>query len=296
MNPTVKKALKTGGWSLGGVLGLLMVFVALLAFPGFMFAHQLAYRNLTVYADQDLRGGMEPILARVAAQVAASEINAPGLEHDIYFGHDNAPFRALQRARLGVVHALFPHISPAAPNYNASWPPFVSQVVSLDVPDPARDLLRREAWPGRLNMTHILTHEVAHSLVMQRLGPAVAARLPFWKQEGYAEYVASTSLRATPGYSLRAGVAKVLATDLAPLRGASGGLRPPGYDWVGKSYLVDENGDQWHTGYYLARLMVEYTLDVQHKNFAQLADSSTGDVDVLVQLLADYHSGKLPAQ
>jgi hypothetical protein len=92
MNPTVKKALKTGGWSLGGVLGLLMVFVALLAFPGFMFAHQLAYRNLTVYADQDLRGGMEPILARVAAQVAASEINATWLEHDIYFGHDQEYF------------------------------------------------------------------------------------------------------------------------------------------------------------------------------------------------------------
>lgn len=295
MNPTFKKALKAGGWSLGGVLGLLVILIGLLAFPGFMFAHQLAYRNLTVYADQDLRGRMEPVLARVDAQVAASEINAPALEHGIYFGHDNAPFRALQRARLRVVHALFPHISTTAPNYNASWPPFVSQVVSFDAPDPAQDLLRRESWPGRLNMTHILTHEVAHSLVMQRLGPAAAARLPFWKYEGYAEYVASTALRAAPGYSLRTGVAKVLKTDLAPLRAASGGLQPPGYDSVGKSYLVDENGDQWHTGYYLARLMVEYTLDVQHKDFAQLVDSSTGEIDVLVHLLADYHSGRLQA-
>ena len=293
MNRVLKKTLVISGWSLGTVLALLGAFIGLLAFPGFMFAHQLEYRNLTVHADEDLRGRIEPVLARVEAQLAASEINAPALEHDIYFGHDNTAFRTLQRARLGLVHLAFPHISTSAPNYNASWPPYVRQVVSLDVPDPAHDLLRREAWPGHLNMTHILTHEVTHTLVMQRLGPANAARLPFWKNEGYAEYVAATTLRAAPGYSLRAGVAKVLAADLAPLRTASGGIPPPGYDWVGKSYLLDENGDQWHTGYYLARLMVEYTLDVQHRNFAQLVDPATNDFDVLVHLLAAYYDGKL---
>ena len=71
MNPAFKKALKIGGWSLGGLLGLLLIFIGLLAFPGFMFAHQLEYRNLAVHANQDLRGRMEPILARVDAQIAA---------------------------------------------------------------------------------------------------------------------------------------------------------------------------------------------------------------------------------
>jgi len=293
MNPTLKKTLKAGGWSLGGLLALLILFVGLLAFPGFMFAHQVEYRNLTVHADEDLRGRIEPVLDRVATQLAASEIDAPALEHDIYFGHANAPFRLLQRTRMVAVHALFPHISASSPNYNASWPPYVSQVVSFDVPDPAHDSLRRQAWPGRLNMTHILTHEVTHSLVMQRLGPSVAARLPFWKNEGYPEYVASASLRASAGYSLRAGVARVLAADRSALPMAAGRLQPPGYDWIGKSYLLDENGDQWHTSYYLARLMVEYVLDVQHGNFARLVDPATGDLDVLARLFSDYSAGRL---
>jgi len=257
LNNVTRRTLKACGWTLGGLLALLLVFTGLLAFPGFLFAHQLEHRNFTVHSDADLRDRIEPILARVEAQLATSEVNAPSLEHHIYFGHVNRPFRALQRARLNMIQLAFPHISTSASNYNASWPPHLSQIVSFDAPDPDRDILRRETWPGRLNMTHVLTHEVAHSLIMQRLGPARAAGLPFWKNEGYSEYVAAASLRATPGYSLRAAVARVLAAELAPFRNAAGDIEAPQYDSIGRSYLVDENGDQWHTGYYLARLMVE---------------------------------------
>ena len=92
MNRTLAKTMKVGGWASGGLVSLLAVFIGLLAFPGFMFAHQLQYRNITAHSDQDLHGRIEPTLARVHAQIAASEIDAPALER--------APVRRLNSYRL----------------------------------------------------------------------------------------------------------------------------------------------------------------------------------------------------
>ena len=79
MGQRLRNTLKITGWSFGGLFALVAAFVGLLAFPGFMFAHQLEYRNFTVYSDEDLRGRIEPILAGVDAQLSASEINDPSL-------------------------------------------------------------------------------------------------------------------------------------------------------------------------------------------------------------------------
>ena len=291
MRTGIRKALKITGWSFGSLLVLLAVFVSLLAFPGFMFAHQLEYRNFNVHSDQELGGELSPILARIDAQIAGSELNDPRLEHDIFLGHDNASFRAVQRARTALVEYSL-GMKPA-PNYNVSWPPHLSHVVILDVPDPVHDALLRPQWPGRFNMTHILTHEVAHSLVTQRLGIGGVMKLPMWKNEGYAEYVAAGEIRAAPGYSLRNSVARVLNSDLSQLRDADGNIGPLRYGCIGKSYLKDENGDFWHTCYYLSRVLVEYSLDVRKMDFAQLADPGVIDTEVMRELLADYQAGRL---
>lgn len=291
MNPVVRKMLKIGGWCLGSLFALVATLMILLAFPGFMFAHQVEYRNLTIHSDEDLTGRIEPLLQRIDAQLATSEINAAGLRHHIFFGHGNRPFRTLQGARTTLI-AYFLGIKPA-PNYNASWPPYISHVVSLDVPDTAQDALLRQAWPGRFNMTHILTHEVAHSLVTQELGMAAVTKLPMWKNEGYPEYVAAAEARAAPGYSLRASVTRLLTADLRPLRDASGNILSLRYDCVGKSYLKDENGDFWHTCYYLARVLVEYSLDVKHLGFTGLAKPEVVEGEILREMLADYDAGRL---
>lgn len=293
MGRRLRKTLKIAGWSFGGLFALVVMFVGLLAFPGFMFAHQLEYRNLTVYSDEDLRAGIEPVLARVDAQIAASELNDTALGHDIYFGHANRPFRALQRAHLELVHQLTGIDRRSAINYNASWPPHVSHVVILDVPDAIHDAVLRDAWPGRINMTHVLTHEVGHTLVFNKVGLGGMATLPFWKAEGYPEYIASHTLRTVPGYSLRSSVTRVLTADLAWLRDEHGNLKSPRYNHNGGSYLKDENGDFWHTSYYLARVLVEYSLDVKEMSFEQLADPGVRDTEVMRELLADYAAGRL---
>lgn len=275
MSSRLRRVLKISGWCFGSLLVVVGAFIGLLAFPGFMFAHQLEHGNIVVHSDADLRGRMEPVLQRVSAQLADSELAAPGLDHHVFLGHGNRPFRILQDARLFLVRQAT-GLAPS-PNYNASWPPLVSHVVSFDRPDPEHDLLLRETWPGRLNMTHILTHELAHSLVMQRLGVRAAAALPFWKAEGYPEFVSYSARRRLPGYDLRARLRHASRANLSWTLDDDGALIPLRYDCVGRSYVEDEYGDPWHTCYYLARLMVEYQVEVKGLSFTELADPAITD-------------------
>ena len=164
------------------------MFVGLLAFPGFLFAHKLEQGNLVVYSDEDLSGSIEPILREIDRRLATSEINDPALTHRIFFGHDAQIFGALQRARAEIVYRTI-GMKPAA-SYNASWPPHMSHIVTFDVPDAAHDALRRSAWPGHFNMTHILTHEVTHTLVTAKLG---LAQIPRACRCGKRRVIRSTS-------------------------------------------------------------------------------------------------------
>ena len=291
MRATIRKTLKVAGWSFGALFTLLCIFVGLLAFPGFLFAHKLEQGNLAVYSDEELSGSIEPVLREINRRLATSEINDPSLTHRIFFGHDAAIFGALQKARLEIVYHTL-GMKPA-PNYNVSWPPHISHTVTFDLPDAAHDALRRSAWPGHFNMTHILTHEVTHTLVTAKLGLANIARLPMWKAEGYPEYVAMSASRSQPGYSLRASVTRILAADLAWLRNAQGDFEPMRYGCAGKSYLKNENNDFWHTCYYLSRVLVEYVLDKKGMTFDQLMQASVNESETLREILAAYHAGEL---
>lgn len=291
MNSALRKTLRVTGWSFGSLVVLLGAFIALLAFPGFLFAHKLEQGNLTVYSNEPLDGRIEPILREIDRRLATSAINDPTLAHQIFFGHGAELFGALQGARAKVVELAI-GTTPST-SYNASWPPYVSHIVTFDVPDAAHDALRRSTWPGHLNMTHILTHEVTHTLVSAKVGMARVPHLPMWKAEGYPEYVAMSAARSQPGYSLPASVARFLAADLRWARNAQGDFAPMRYDCIGKSYLKDENEDSWHTCYYLARVLVEYLLDRKGLTVEQLMQPSVNESETLRELLGAYHAGAL---
>jgi hypothetical protein len=287
----VRKTLKVAGWAFAAVFLVLATFMGLLAFPGFLFAHKLQLGNLVAYSGEDLGDSINPVLHEVERRLATSEINDLAITHRIFFAHDEQIFGALQNARAELLRRTI-GINPS-PTYNVSWPPHLSHIVTFDVPDPTHDALHRQEWPGRFNLTDILTHEVTHTLVLAKVGLANISRLPMWKAEGYPEYIATAAIRTQPGYTLRASVARVMAADVAALKDATGNFAPMRYDCIGKSYLKNERGDFSHTCYYLSRVLVEYLLDVKRLTFAQLAESSTDETQTLTELLRDYRSGRL---
>jgi hypothetical protein len=187
--------MKLAGWSIGGILSVLIVFVALLAFPGFMFAHETRDANLTLHSDQQ-------------------------------------------------------------------------------------------------DIAYLLTHEVAHSLVLERIGMRRAAALPFWKTEGFPDYVAATAIRRREQYSLHDAVSRLLRSDLTSMLTTQREHRPLGYDCIGRSYVTIETRDYWNTCY-LSRLLVEYQVDQQGLTSDALIDPRVNEVETWRELLAAYDAGRL---
>jgi hypothetical protein len=287
----LRKFLRIGGWSLGSLLVLLAAFIALLAFPGFMFAHETKHANLTLYSDADLSTDFAPVLREIQARLAASTIDAPATEHRIFIGHDKVLFGWLQNARAKLVESAL-GIKPSL-TYNASWPPALSHVVTFRVPDLARNKLISGGWPPAQDTTYLLTHEVTHSLVSEKLGLRRVAALPLWKAEGFPDYVAATAIRRAPGYSLRDSVARLMRTDLTSMLDADGNLPALRYDCIGRSYITIETGDYWNTCYYLSRLLIEYQLDRKGLTLDALMDSRVNDTDTWREMLVTYEAGRL---
>src|SRR5687767_13895632 len=121
----MRKLLKISGFSFGGFLALLAGYVAILAYPGVLFAHSIEYQNFTVDSDSAL-AGIEAVLERVVRALETSEIYDVALKHDIFFGDGNTPFTVLQNFPTGLMsRAIRGRGGAATSSYNHSVPPYV---------------------------------------------------------------------------------------------------------------------------------------------------------------------------
>ena len=93
------KVLKICGFTLGGIVLVVVSYLGILFYPSVLFANHTEYKNFTVHSQVDLGEGIEAVLDDIEAALATSEINDPSLEHDIFFGHGNAAFRTIQDIR-----------------------------------------------------------------------------------------------------------------------------------------------------------------------------------------------------
>lgn len=290
MSKSLRKALKIVGFSLGSIFFLFSLYLGLLFYPGVLFANQIEYKNFTVHSDQDLTNLIEPVLKNVETRLETSAIYDPALKHDIFFGQGNALFTSVQRVRAELLYKAIG--LPPALTYNASLPPYLSHIVTFRVPDFHNNALVHPHGPDRVDMTHTLTHEVVHSLVNAKLGIQRVTRLPLWKYEGYPEYVAASATRRASGYAIRDSVSRVFREDLRWLRDPYGNFTSMRYDCVGRATIHTDNGI-WPTCYLVARILMEYVLDVKGLTFEQAMSPAVTDIDVLNELLAAYNAGRL---
>lgn len=110
------------------------------------------------------------------------------------------------------------------------------------------------------DLSHLIAHEIAHQLLIDRIGRTRWRKLPFWKQEGIPEYIANIAL-------LRADSSAHLAQRLEILRDDSAWrLSHPGGTM------------SWDRIHYEAGLMVEFLLEECDYTLEDvLADSTDGD-------------------
>jgi hypothetical protein len=286
------KVLKISGFTLGGIVLVIASYLGILFYPGALFANHIEYKNFTVYSQEDLGDGIEVILDNIEAALATSEINDPALEHDIFFGHGNTAFRIIQDIRWWMISRAI-GLEPAL-TYNASAPPYVNHVVSFRIPDVENNALLHPERLTPINMTHVLTHEVVHTLVTSRVGLERIPRVPVWKNEGYGDYIAaSTNILADPDYSLPQSVERILSHDLSWMRDDEGNFTPMRDGCQRLSSIKNEAGYPGFTCYYIGRVLLEYLFDVKGLSFDEVMSPGTRDTDALNELIAAYEAGGL---
>jgi hypothetical protein len=107
------------------------------------------------------------------------------------------------------------------------------------------------------NIIEIAAHEIIHSFVYHKLGKRQASALPFWKQEGYAEYAANI-------YPKKNDTTYHFAERVSLLENVA--------YWEGPKEIRD---------YYEAELLVEYLMDIKKLKFKTLmSDSITYEMTV----------------
>ncbi len=156
-------------------------FVFLLVYPQVLFAHEVRYKNFTVYSRQPLDQGIYTLLDKVEAQLSASPINDPSVHPKIFLTNSQ---------RLYSLLSLY----IGSNSFGKGYPLLPTSNVFINEADVSRDLVFRKAATGsQRSLSGVISHEITHLLIRKKFGYVKNITMPSWKKEGYSEYVAGGS-------------------------------------------------------------------------------------------------------
>ena len=161
-----------------------VAYFLMLIFPQVLFAHEMSYRNVSVYSREPLDQNIHAVLDKAEARLATSEINTQEVKPKIFL---TGGFKLYSFLSLYIGGNSFGKGYPLLPTNN----------IFLNKTDVARDLvLRRAPANSERSLSGVIAHETTHLLIRKRYGYWRNFAMPAWKKEGYAEYVAGGSTLA----------------------------------------------------------------------------------------------------
>jgi hypothetical protein len=181
---TIRRALlfaAGGRWGLRLTVPLIgFAYVVLCAPAALAFPYQQRLGTTTVYSDALIAPEIHQVVSRADRLLAASPINRPGMTRQIVLTDGGWRWRLLALNLRGAVAFRRP----------------LSNVLVFNRSDVAADRVSNgAALGGTRTLSGTIAHETVHMLLARHLGEWRAIRLPTWKAEGYADYVAGeTSL------------------------------------------------------------------------------------------------------
>lgn len=155
---------------MAAVASILLYVPAALAFP-----YRAQIGATTIYAERPLPSVIRARLARADALLARSPINVPDLPRILVLTDGGWRWR-IMAAGFGDVIAL--------------RRPFAAVLV-FNRSDVTHDRVTNGSARGRTRrLSGTIAHETVHVLTARRYGEWALLRMPAWKREGYADYVA----------------------------------------------------------------------------------------------------------
>ena len=160
------------------LVGASTLYLALLAYPQPLFAHELTSAGITVHATRPIPEAMKATLERVRARLDRSPLNAGTRDVHVFICHSPWLFGlfARQNYRVGGV---------------ADW--LVGQHVFLRESDMENDrLISPSGQPVAADrpLSYFIAHELMHVANVRAVGRWRYARMAQWIDDGYADYIA----------------------------------------------------------------------------------------------------------
>lgn len=166
------------------IIGFPIIYFSILTNIQILFNHHYEVENFNLYSDSEINSP-DILIEEINDRVIASEIFKKNLEHNIYIISSENKFRFLAK----ITGSSYP-----AQGFNINYlnkilvsESFINETYNKR--KAANKLIPYSAMEG--NIIEIICHEIIHSFVYEKLGAEKYTLIPFWKQEGYAEYAAN---------------------------------------------------------------------------------------------------------
>jgi hypothetical protein len=162
------------------IVALGVVYLLLLCRPGIFFRHSFTDGVITLYSDEPIPSSATRVLDLAKARLKRSP----------FFRQPSA-----RPIRVYVCNTSWRFLFFANTRYQVgglAYPPLSNNIFLRGVHFDANRLIGPSGneVPGERTLSYYIAHEVMHTLVADQLGAIAYWRLPSWKNEGYADYIA----------------------------------------------------------------------------------------------------------
>ena len=162
-------------------LSLAAIYMLLLIYPQVLFAHEVSYKNFTVYSRAPLNQDVQVMLDKVEQRLSTSPLNTPDVKPKVLLTNS---------------HRLYSFLSLyiGGNSFGKGFPLLPTSNVFINRADVGQDLVYRKAPANnQRSLSGVVSHEITHLLIRNRFGYVKNFTMPAWKKEGYSEYIAGDS-------------------------------------------------------------------------------------------------------
>jgi hypothetical protein len=163
-----------------GIFGALVLYLILLRHPGLFFRYSFTRGAMTLYSDEPIPESAARVMQDAQDRLIRSPLFRGRSARNIRIYLCNRPWRFL----------LFANIRHRVGGL--TYVPISNNIFLRGANIDANRLIGPSGneVPGERTLSYYVAHEAVHTLLSDELGVAAYWRLPTWKDDGYADYIA----------------------------------------------------------------------------------------------------------
>lgn len=219
-----------------GLVGKLLLW-----FPQTVFANKVEYKNFTVYSNKPVKGDIGKIFESVTDKIKRCENYDPNYRHRIFL------------CEPGTFYNKFMFTENDSYAYNST---FKHNILIFPIADFETNKVTRPGSETSYYLDQLLAHEITHTFVTDKL--------PFWKIEGYAEYISHFKDNYVEMGHFRKNALTLLTSD----------------DY----FLINEQGIPRPLPYFKSRTLIEYLFLIKGLTFDQIKLDQITEDETLEEL------------